>query len=73
MISTESKKMVQCNNQCNDAQGLTSVDYVYCDQAGPGAGHEEHGGQQTGQQPAVSAVSGAGCQILYLCCPGNGD
>ena len=46
--------------------GLTSVDNVERDQDDPRAGHQADGGEQTGQQSAVSAVSGACCQISHL-------
>ena len=49
-----------------EAHSLTSVDYVERDQADPGAGHQADSDEQTGQQPAISAVPGAGCQAFHL-------
>ena len=49
-----------------EAHGLTSVDYVERDQADPRAGHQADSGEQTGQEPAVSAVPDTGCQTFYL-------
>ena len=57
----------------SDVQGLTSVDDVECDQAGPGADHQAPGGEEPGQEPPVSTVPGAGGQILDLCWPGDGE
>ena len=49
-----------------EVHGLTSVDYVERDQAAPRAGHQADSGEQTGQEPAVSAVPGPGCQTFHL-------
>ena len=49
-----------------EAHGLTSVDYVERDQDDSGAGHQADSGEQTGQEPAVSAVPGPGCQTFHL-------
>ena len=56
----------------NDVQGLTSVDDVEGDQAGPGADHQAPSGEEPDQEPPVSAVPGARGQILDLCWPGDG-
>ena len=59
-----------CNSMfcmiCTEAHGLTSVDYVERDQADPGAGHQADSDEQTGQEPAVSAVPDTGCQTFHL-------
>ena len=49
-----------------EAHSLTSVDYVERDQDDSGAGHQADSGEQTGQEPAVSAVPGPGCQTFHL-------